>query len=155
MSRETNQLTLSFLDTTSLSAGGLTLDAGCSGPRTPSSPQESIDDESTLVSPSTPAIPARNFHLAGDRRLARGWKARAADNLASMRLALQIEEEKRNATPDEQEILCRFTGFGASERKRGKFPGERRWIYAGAGRMRLARGGIFGPGMPRRAPMNS
>jgi hypothetical protein len=39
--------------------------------------------------------------------------------------------------------------------KRGKFPGERRWIYAGAGRMRLARGGIFGPGMPRRAPMNS
>ena len=38
---------------------------------------------------------------------------------------------------------------------RGKFPGERRWIYAGAGRMRLARGGIFGPGMPRRAPMNS
>jgi len=32
-----------------------------------------------------------------------------------MRLALQIEEEKRNATPDEQEILCRFTGFGASE----------------------------------------
>jgi len=41
------------------------------------------------------------------------------------------------------------------ERKRGKFPGERRWIYAGAGRMRLARGGIFGPGMPRRAPMNS
>jgi len=98
MARETNQLTLSFLDTTSLSAGGLTLDAGCSGPRTPSSPQESIDDESTLVSPSTPAIPARNFHLAGDRRLARGWKARAADNLASMRLALQIEEEKRNAT---------------------------------------------------------
>ena len=70
---------------------------------------------SALVSPSPPAIPARNFHLAGDRRLARGWKARAADNLASMRLALQIEEEKRNATPDEQEILCRFTGFGASE----------------------------------------
>src|SRR5208283_3793182 len=44
-----------------------------------------------------------------------GWKARAADNLASMRLALQIEEEKRNATQEEQEILCRFTGFGASE----------------------------------------
>src|ERR1019366_6523392 len=39
--------------------------------------------------------------------------------------------------------------------KRGKLPSERRWIYAGAGRMRLARGGIFGPGMPRRAPMNS
>ena len=44
---------------------------------------------------------------------------------------------------------------GSRMGKRGKFPGERRWIYAGAGRMRLARGGIFGPGMPRRAPMNS
>ena len=115
MARDTNQLTLSFLDTTSLSAGGLTLDAGYSRPRTPPSPAEPPDDESALVSPSPPAIPARNFHLTGDRRLARGWKARAADNLASMRLALQIEEEKRNATPDEQEILSRFTGFGASE----------------------------------------
>ena len=115
MARNTNQLTLSFLDTTSLSVGGLTLDAGYSKPQTPSSPPESADDYSTLVSPSTPAIPASNFHLAGERRLARGWKARAADNLASMRLALEIEEEKRNATADEQEILSRFTGFGASE----------------------------------------
>ena len=115
MAHNTNQLTLSFLDTTSLSAGGLTLDAGYSRPRTPPSPAEPADDESALVSPSPPPIPARNFHLTGDRRLARGWKARAADNLASMRLALQIEEEKRYATPDEQEILCRFTGFGASE----------------------------------------
>ena len=48
-----------------------------------------------------------------------------------------------------------FKGLRCKEGKRGKFPGERRWIYAGAGRMRLARGGIFGPGMPRRAPMNS
>jgi N12 class adenine-specific DNA methylase/adenine-specific DNA methylase len=115
MARETNQLTLSFLDTTSLSAGGLTLEAGYNKPRTPSSPTEPADDEPAPASPSPSTIPARNFHLAGDRRLARGWKARAADNLASMRLALQIEEEKRNATPDEQEILCRFTGFGASE----------------------------------------
>ena len=115
MARDTNQLTLSFLDTTSLSAGGLTLDAGYNSPRTPPSPAEPPDDEPAPASPSPPAIPARNFHLVGDRSLARGWKARAADNLASMRLALQIEDEKRNATPDEQEILCRFTGFGAGE----------------------------------------
>ena len=35
MARNTNQLTLSFLDTTSLSAGGLTLDAGYSKPQHP------------------------------------------------------------------------------------------------------------------------
>ena len=115
MARDTNQLTLSFLDTTSLSAGGLTLDAGYNRPRTQPSLAEPPDNEPALVSPSPPAIPARNFHLAGDRRLARGWKARAADNVASMRLAHQIEVEKRNATQEEQEILCRFTGFGASE----------------------------------------
>jgi hypothetical protein len=38
---------------------------------------------------------------------------------------------------------------------RGKFPGERRWIYAGAWRMGLARGGMLGPGMARRSPMKS
>jgi hypothetical protein len=38
---------------------------------------------------------------------------------------------------------------------RGRFPGDRRVVYVGAWRMRLARGGMLGPGMPRRAPMNS
>jgi TPR repeat protein len=52
-------------------------------------------------------------------------------------------------------LLAKVNEFTRKAGKRGKFPGERRWIYAGAGRMRLARGGIFGPGMPRRAPMNS
>ena len=56
---------------------------------------------------------------------------------------------RKSRTSSSPLILRRGNG------KRGKFPGERRWIYAGAGRMRLARGGIFGPGMPRRAPMNS
>ena len=52
------------------------------------------------------------------------------------------------------EVTRRFSGILKSG-NRGKFPGERRWRYAGAGRMRLASGGICGPGMPRRAPMKS
>jgi AraC-like DNA-binding protein len=39
-----------------------------------------------------------------------------------------------------------FNSLPTFYRTRGKFRGERRWIYAGAGRMRLARGGIFGLG---------
>jgi type I restriction-modification system DNA methylase subunit len=38
-----------------------------------------------------------------------------------MRLALEIEEQKRNASAEEQEILAKFTGFGASEIARALF----------------------------------
>jgi len=67
-----------------------------------------------------------NFHLAGDRGLARGWKQRARDSIAAVRLAAQIEADERPATRDEQERLIRFTGFGASELANGVFrrPGE-------------------------------
>jgi adenine-specific DNA methylase len=67
-----------------------------------------------------------NFHLAGDRGLANGWKQRARDSVAAIRLAVRIEAEQRPASPDEQRQLMRFTGFGASELANGVFrrPGE-------------------------------
>lgn len=67
-----------------------------------------------------------NFHLAGDRGLAKGWKQRARDSIAAIRLAVRIEAEQRPASPDEQRQLMRFTGFGASELANGVFrkPGE-------------------------------
>ncbi|KUM24420.1 lactate dehydrogenase [Mesorhizobium loti] len=67
-----------------------------------------------------------NFHLEGDRGLAKGWKPRALDNLAAIRLAGAIEAEDRPATPEEQARLIRFTGFGASELANTMFrrPGE-------------------------------
>ena len=67
-----------------------------------------------------------NFCLASDRALAKGWKDRARDNVAAIRLAAAIEAEERPATIDEQEQLIRFTGFGASELANSVFhrPGE-------------------------------
>ncbi|WP_445222684.1 Eco57I restriction-modification methylase domain-containing protein (plasmid) [Bradyrhizobium sp. Pa8] len=67
-----------------------------------------------------------NFRLAGDRRLAKGWKQRARDSVAAIRLAAQIEAEQRPASSDEQRQLIRFTGFGASELANGvlRRPGE-------------------------------
>ncbi|ABE65211.1 N-6 DNA methylase (plasmid) [Nitrobacter hamburgensis X14] len=56
-----------------------------------------------------------NFHLAGDRALAKSWKDRARDNIAAVRLAAAIEAEERPASLEEQKQLIRFTGFGASE----------------------------------------
>ena len=61
------------------------------------------------------AIPDAVLRKAADRALAQGWKARAAANIAAIRLAREIEEEARPASADEQERLARFTGFGASD----------------------------------------
>ena len=68
----------------------------------------------------------QNFVLESDRGLAKGWKVRARDNLAAIRLAAEIEAEDRPATPEEQARLIRFTGFGASELANAVFrrPGE-------------------------------
>lgn len=56
-----------------------------------------------------------NFHLSGSRDLAKGWKARARDNLDAISLAAAIAAEDRPATHDEQTRLIRFTCFGASD----------------------------------------
>ena len=67
-----------------------------------------------------------NFHLSGSRNLAKGWKARARDNLAAISLAATIAAEDRPATRQEQARLIRFTGFGASDLANAVFvrPGE-------------------------------
>jgi N12 class adenine-specific DNA methylase/adenine-specific DNA methylase len=68
----------------------------------------------------------QSFFLESDRGLAKGWKQRARDNLAAIRLAAEIEAEDRPATPEEQARLVRFTGFGASDLANAVFrrPGE-------------------------------
>ncbi len=102
-----SQLTLSLFDTTALSCA-LTLGA-TSGPRF----REDVVDGPPAPTPER--IPARTYRLDGERDLAKGWKARAADNVAAIRLLREIEAEDRHATADEQDQLIRFVGFGASE----------------------------------------
>ncbi|MGB7430926.1 MAG: N-6 DNA methylase, partial [Ahrensia sp.] len=67
-----------------------------------------------------------NLHLRANRSLAKGWKARARNNLDAIALAAQITVENRPATPDEQAALIKFTGFGASDLANAIFarPGE-------------------------------
>lgn len=102
-----------------------------------------IDPDDDEPDPSSPApampvaavahsaSPARhecgtNYRLAGARALAKGWKDRARDNIAAIRLAAAIEAKERAATAEEQQQLIRFTGFGASELANSVFrrPGE-------------------------------
>ncbi len=101
------QLSLDALfDTTAISSS-LTLDGG--GSRLP--PEE--HDEPVAIVPVR--VPAKNWRLTGTRGLASGWKQRAGDNLAAIRLLQQLETENRAATAAEQDRLARFTAFGATE----------------------------------------
>ncbi len=116
-SHSASQLTLGLFDSTAL-GGSLGLPSGSSF-----SFQDSDDDHAEPAAvPRTTRVAAVNFRLHGDRGLAKGWKARAADNLSAIRLLAVLEQEARAATPDEQVRLARFTGFGASELANGLFP---------------------------------
>jgi adenine-specific DNA methylase len=105
-----DQLSLPLFDTTALTSS-MGLYSGLSfGEPADDSIHDSGDD-----APAPIIVPARNFRLKGARRLGPDWKTRAADNIAAIRLMLEIEEEARNATPEEQERLALFASFGAGD----------------------------------------
>jgi hypothetical protein len=64
------------------------------GARTPARPQPP-----DTGGDNTATARGQNFFLAGDRGLAKGWKQRARDNIAAIRLAAEIEADERPATP--------------------------------------------------------
>jgi predicted RNA methylase len=113
-----DQFTLPFLDTTTL-GGGFGLYGGF--PTAKSGAHARINSKpetaEVLDAPVSiePLVPAKDYHLAGERRLAETWKGRAEDNLAAIRLMTAIEAEGRPARADEQERLARFVSFGATD----------------------------------------
>ena len=90
---------------------------------TPPAAEQTAEEDTETEPESTRAIQrGTNYCLTGERQLARGWRARARDNIAAIELSKQIEDEGRNATAEEQERLLRFTGFGATELAQNAFP---------------------------------
>ena len=83
-------------------------------------------DGDTCLPAADTVVRGSNFHLTGDRALARGWPARARDNIAAITLSKALEQSGRAPTADEQAQLLRFIGFGASELAQNCFrrPGE-------------------------------
>lgn len=76
-------------------------------------PDASADDTDSAVRPAKPMGAA--FRLNGDRDLAQGWKNRALDNIAAIRLAAEIEGQGRAATAEEQAQLIRFCAFSSTD----------------------------------------
>ena len=110
---------LSFFDTSALGGGSNTLFWGdLPGDR-------ALDEAASLAKEAAAApvvAPKIDFRLCGTRDLSQGWKARARDNLAAIRLLTELETDSRNATPSEQALLAKFTGFGAGELANSLFP---------------------------------
>jgi N12 class adenine-specific DNA methylase/adenine-specific DNA methylase len=118
------QLSFDLFTTTAL-ATGFTLDAGgVSRPPPQAAPALTQRFEPRRAEP--PIVTGGDFQLTGDRALAASWRERALDNLAAIRLAHELGQAGRPATPDEQRRLIRFTGFGASDLANSCFlrPGE-------------------------------
>jgi len=105
-----DQLSLPLFDTTALTSS-MGLYSGLSF----GEPADDSIAETEEDAPAPVVVPALNFRLTSARRLSPDWKTRAADNIAAIRLMLEIEEEARNATAEEQERLALFTSFGASD----------------------------------------
>ncbi|MGD0108992.1 MAG: hypothetical protein ABSC06_33915, partial [Rhodopila sp.] len=87
---------------------------------------DNADRDGDTRPPPDPAARGSNFRLVGDRDLARGWPARARDNIAAIILSKDLEQSGRAPTEDEQAQLLRFTGFGATDLAQNCFrrPGE-------------------------------
>ena len=84
-----DQFTLPFLDTT-IVAEGFGLYGGFPTAKSSAHAQINVEpEEAELLDapvPTKPSLPAQDYRLAGERCLAEGWKARAEDNLAAIRL---------------------------------------------------------------------
>lgn len=64
------------------------------------------------LAPETPNQPRINFHITDYNLGAGGQKTKYVHNVAAIRLLNQLEEQNRLATPEEQEILSRYVGWG-------------------------------------------
>ena len=60
----------------------------------------------------SPAPPARNFHISDSHLGEGGPKQKFARNVEAIRTLQILESENRNATPEEQETLSQYVGWG-------------------------------------------
>jgi N12 class adenine-specific DNA methylase len=91
--------------------------------------KRAVSDNGEQVSAGTgnsalSGIPGRDYRIPpGGLKREGSWRVTAERNLDIIKLVRQLDEEGRAATPEEQELLSKYTGFGASEIANKLFPG--------------------------------
>src|SRR3984957_15701788 len=107
--------TLSLFDNTALSSLNSQTPQAVTQPdeTSPDDADDANQDGETPLPSADPVARGTNFYLAGDRALARGWPARARDNIAAINLSKVLEQSGRAPTAGGQEQPLRFIGFCA------------------------------------------
>jgi N12 class adenine-specific DNA methylase/adenine-specific DNA methylase len=125
MTNDTDPFTLSLFDNTASPDRNHHTPATSSNTREADEAEHDEDSDAPALV-ADPVARGSNFHLDGDRDLARGWAARARDNIAAIRLSKALEQSGDAPTKDEQAQLLRFIGFGATDLAQNCFrrPGE-------------------------------
>ena len=73
-------------------------------------PYDVVVERLHIEEPERPA--AQNFHITDPDLGAGGQKTKYQNNVAAIRLLKDLEAQGRSATPEEQEILSRYVGWG-------------------------------------------
>ncbi|MDD3524280.1 MAG: class I SAM-dependent methyltransferase, partial [Candidatus Cloacimonetes bacterium] len=68
--------------------------------------------EQSITTREVPPVPAVNFHITDDNIGEGGPKQKFTRNIAAIEILFKLESENRNATPEEQEILSNYVGWG-------------------------------------------
>ena len=67
--------------------------------------------------------PSLNYRITAEDKIGQsGWRQKALDNLAAVKIVKAIEKDNRPATPEEKKKLVKWVGWGASELANGMFP---------------------------------
>lgn len=90
---------------------GDTLTIG-SGPATHEVDITVSDEEWERIKAVIPENTAQNFHITDPDLGAGGQKTKYQNNVAAIRLLKDLEAQGRSATPEEQEVLSRYVGWG-------------------------------------------
>jgi len=68
--------------------------------------------EQSITTREVPPVPAVNFYITDDHIGEGGPKQKFARNIEAIETLFKLESEDRNATPEEQEILSNYVGWG-------------------------------------------
>lgn len=68
--------------------------------------------ETAIQTKAVPEVPASNYHITDDHIGEGGPKQKFARNIEAIETLFQLERDNRNATPEEQEVLASYVGWG-------------------------------------------
>ena len=78
----------------------------------PPAPKPKARTAATVIFPEIPTSQRNNFRITDDDLGVGTPSQRYANNVAAIRLLKQLEAESRLATPEEQEVLSQYVGWG-------------------------------------------